>query len=1125
MSTRLLSLFFFLFCFSALVAQNLPSYAPVSPNAASLGKFGSFPVNTNLGTTNISVPLYTIKQGDIEIPISLSYNAASGIRVNEEASWVGLGWTLNAGGAIVRSVKGQPGTSDIPDLGSLDFNQANYNYMYDVARGWADTAQDEYLFNYSGVSGKFYYDQNKSDFVFTDYKPIKIITGTNVYQDDTPIGFGGYSFIAILENGLQLDFGAQETMDKWANTQLPVHYRKYKSTSYLTKVTSANQTDHVTFDYDNYLLNLGKEIMADVSTVSTGTQSSVPLPTPIISDAYKLNTKILKQINFKNGYVLFDYSLDRVDSYSPKLNHIKVYSLINGTASLIKQITFNYGYYNRSGGKTYSGYIPYVTDHHNKSLKLNSVDIFSNNVAPQTYTFDYDNTALPIKNSSGQDFWGYANNNNGSYIHEREASFYTATQNGTWSWDISVGSFSDTVGTGDREANEQKSKAGILTKITYPTGGYTMLEYEANKYETTISVPTYTGHSRSIISEGTGGFGTCDTGLKTLTFSPATKPYNEKLKITFTDALGGNGNQSYGEFDGQKYFRDPPTTLYPYTTHDVDLTLHQNTNYTIEAMEYGDGAPGASGCPFVQVRVTWDELTGTTSQIVEELVGGLRIKSITNYDGVNANFTSRKEFEYSTPQVLIPIINGDYQTLKSNGNGGYINTVSSSPGYALNINGGPSIEYLTVVEYDMDHNNKDSGKTVYEYKSTYSDRIIGDGSPGTGPLFDVFVHPSFHGGSCLGQTVPATIPYFEMIRIHGYGNFSNYYTKSWTSGSLKKQEFYKRNSDNTYTKLRSLENNYTLVDEASLHINYVNDIFPWTNHQVSSSDFNNACNFANYTFMYNKGFYSFGKKLLSSSIETQYDENGTNPIVTEKTFSYNNPSYFLTEQTLKDSKNDIIRTETLYPEDVVSPSVPIQKLLDQHRISEPIEVKIFKKTGVNPEQQLSSQVTQYKEWYTDKVFPEFIKTLKGDYHATNNPLVNRIEFVKYDDLGHVLEVKKSDGMAIVYLWGYGEEYPVAKIENATHAAVTATLTSAELAGVKAGTYNQSTMISTLNKIRTGLPNAMVTTYTYDPLIGVTSTTDPKGYTVFYEYDDFNRLEFVRDADGNLLSENKYNYKN
>ncbi|QMU66143.1 MAG: hypothetical protein GKR88_21045 [Flavobacteriaceae bacterium] len=55
--------------------------------------------------------------------------------------------------------------------------------------------------------------------------------------------------------------------------------------------------------------------------------------------------------------------------------------------------------------------------------------------------------------------------------------------------------------------------------------------------------------------------------------------------------------------------------------------------------------------------------------------------------------------------------------------------------------------------------------------------------------------------------------------------------------------------------------------------------------------------------------------------------------------------------------------------------------------------------------------------------------------------------------------------------------------------------------------------------------AQITTFTYDPLIGVTSITDPRGRTLYYHYDSFNRLQYVKDHDGNVLSEHSYNYKN
>src|SRR6201996_5927907 len=77
----------------------LPNVLPPSPNAASLMKFSDVPVSPYTGTADVSVPIYTIKARGLDIPISLQYHTG-GIRLKEEASSVGLGWALSAGGAI-----------------------------------------------------------------------------------------------------------------------------------------------------------------------------------------------------------------------------------------------------------------------------------------------------------------------------------------------------------------------------------------------------------------------------------------------------------------------------------------------------------------------------------------------------------------------------------------------------------------------------------------------------------------------------------------------------------------------------------------------------------------------------------------------------------------------------------------------------------------------------------------------------------------------------------------------------------------------------------------------------------------------------------------------------------------
>lgn len=140
--------------------------------------------------------------------------------------------------------------------------------------------------------------------------------------------------------------------------------------------------------------------------------------------------------------------------------------------------------------------------------------------------------------------------------------------------------------------------------------------------------------------------------------------------------------------------------------------------------------------------------------------------------------------------------------------------------------------------------------------------------------------------------------------------------------------------------------------------------------------------------------------------------------------------------------------------------------------------------------------------------------------------------LKYDFEGNIIETQNKQNIKTAYIWGYHREYPIAKIVNISYNEILSFISPIQNASNEDDdndmgySGNEGYLRQLLDNLRNNsiLENSQMISYTYDPLIGITSQTDPRGYTVYYEYDDLNRLEFVKDADGNLLSENKYNYR-
>jgi YD repeat-containing protein len=143
-----------------------------------------------------------------------------------------------------------------------------------------------------------------------------------------------------------------------------------------------------------------------------------------------------------------------------------------------------------------------------------------------------------------------------------------------------------------------------------------------------------------------------------------------------------------------------------------------------------------------------------------------------------------------------------------------------------------------------------------------------------------------------------------------------------------------------------------------------------------------------------------------------------------------------------------------------------------------------------------------------------------------------INYDKYDTKGNLLEAHKENDTHISYIWGYSKTYPVIKAENATVDDLTSAVSLSlleyyldEVLGDMTAEEPKLIWRGLNNTLRSnpGLANALVTTYTYKPLVGITSSTDPAGIATYYEYDAFNRLSVVRDSDFNIIKTYDYHY--
>ena len=990
-----------------------------TPSIASIMNFVDIPVNTYTGVPDISIPVDKISthSKDINVNLELKYHP-SGISLAQNASDVGLGWSLLGGGTISRTIINEP--------------DGIYNQIPNPYNA-PSVFNDVYGFNFMGYSGSFLIKRDLGTNTFSlqikedgnSNLKIQYQMNSNTLNIDSFTIFDNqgyrYEFDTYDINVSQFYLFFPYSSGVTSIAKAPLRYR---SAHHLTRIIDNNGVEIVNFTYSLFNTNVLGDPTYDTSI-------------------HKFDKIIITGL----GKAIFNYSFHPSEYRSSDVIRLDDLIIKNSKLQTVKKISFEYSTSpitsNTEVGASYERRriltrVKMFNDNENSNLSYNLQ--YKNSLPPENLLNDY---------VVGMDSFGYLN-----LINQCDYS--------------STGINSLTV----HKTTPEYCTMDVLQKIEYPTGGCSVFDFESNTFSFTR------GNNQYLI--GNSGYYISNEKDNTTPTVFVSTNYNTSVSNTFQFEVT-ESKRYYFNFSNAAY--NYPSGINPDPDNPkplgVGYTLSKNNMIIINFDDYlfddvlcigkslflnpgiytitmsTAGGLNTSGNITISVKLP-------NSALKEWTYGaGLRIKQIATFEFTVGQDYFENEQAYST---IVP-----NKLLK----------------YEYNIfdNTNKSSGFLTFSYQDL-LNTPDFKSTEIGYSNVKVSQLPYNG-------YELFTYNS---------------PYENDITTITFNN--NYIQWYWShilgykEGNLKKYAIYDK-FDNI---LSQVENYFDFVDstEPPIEVNVILAQEAFDSTSTSGISFTGGI----YT-------HNTWKQLKSKTTKNYFYTNiSTTPNIleTNETYDYNPINKKISESTVTNSLGDVLKTKYFYHSG--------NSLFSQNRISEIEKIEKYKGTEL-----LSTNKINYANNWSGNVsfLPQSIVTSKG-----SNTLESKIKYNKYDEYSNPLEVQQDSGVITSYIYGYNKTQPVAKLENIAYNSIPAALITAIQTVTDSATSTEAQVIAALNVLRSStdanMVKAMITTYTYIPLVGVSTITDPKRDSQTFSYDSFGRLQNVKDRNGNILSENEYHYR-